>query len=281
MAPRLRARTRARRFVGSSHSHECFWTKAPLTRRAIRSLGEGLDHLTYISEYTRSVIAPVLTPAASDRMVRLSSGVDADQFAPVAGGSKLRAALGLEDRPVILSVARLVPHKGQDTLIRALPQVLSDVPRAVLLVVGGGSNAGRLAALAEDLQVSGAVRLAGPVPHASVAPYYGAADVFALPTRNRTAGLQVEGLGMVCLEAAAAGLPVVVGDSGGAPETVRDGETGFVVDSTAVGAVADRLTELLAAPARAAAMGAAGRDWMIREWTWDQRAAVLRGLLSP
>ncbi|MDR1119010.1 MAG: glycosyltransferase family 4 protein, partial [Bifidobacteriaceae bacterium] len=269
-----------RRLVGSTHSHECFWTKAPPSRAAIRALGEGLDRLTYISEYCGRVIGAALTPAARAKMTRLSPGVDPDQFWPPAGGEQVRRALGVEGRPMVLSVSRLVPHKGQDTLIRALPDLLAAVPDAVAVIVGGGPSAARLAGLARSLGVAHAVRFAGPVPYAQVAPYYAAADVFALPTRDRTAGLQVEGLGMVFLEAAAAGLPLVAGNSGGAPETVRDGETGFVVDSLDPAQVAARLAELLANPARARAMGAAGRAWMARDWTWDQRAETLSALLA-
>ncbi|MDR2453160.1 MAG: glycosyltransferase family 4 protein [Bifidobacteriaceae bacterium] len=279
MAARLRRQAGLKRIVASSHSHECFWTKAPPTRAAIRQIARGVDHLTYISTYCGDVIGQALPAPDRARLVRLSPGVDPARFA-AAEGASVRRRLALQGRPVILSVSRLVPHKGQDTLVRALPAVLAAVPEAELAVVGEGPARPRLAALAADLRVCDAVHFAGPVPHAEIAPYYAAADVFAFPTRDRTGGLQVEGLGMVALEAAAAGLPVVVGASGGAPETVRDGETGFVVNPRDPAELAARLVELLRDRPRAAAMGAAGRAWMAREWTWDQRAALLRRLLE-
>ncbi|MDR2348103.1 MAG: glycosyltransferase family 4 protein [Bifidobacteriaceae bacterium] len=278
MAARLRRTTPAKRFIGSSHSHECFWVKAPPTRAAVRSIAQSLDHLTVISAYSEDAIGQVLRPQERARLVRLSPGVDPAQFA--ADGAAVRRELGLGRRPVILSVSRLVPHKGQDTLIRALPTVLAAVPEAELAVVGEGPYRERLTRLAEDLRVSDAVHLVGAVPHAEIPPYYAAADVFAFPTRDRTAGLQVEGLPTVALEAAAAGLPVVVGDSGGAAETVRQGETGFVVNSLDPQETASRLIELLLDRDRAATMGAAGRAWMAQEWTWDQRAALLGRLLA-
>ncbi len=105
------------------------------------------------------------------------------------------------------------------------------------------------------------------------------ADVFAMPCRTRGAGLDVEGLGIVYLEASASGVPVVAGRSGGAPETVRNGETGLVVDGTDVGAVAAAVGDLLADPARAAAMGAEGRRWALQKWQWPTRAARLTELL--
>ncbi|MDR2253072.1 MAG: glycosyltransferase family 4 protein [Bifidobacteriaceae bacterium] len=281
MAARLRHIPGVRRLVGSSHSHECFWTKALPTRRALHGIGEGLDCMTYISDYCGEVIGRALSPAARARMTRLSPGVEPSQFWPPADPAPVRAQFGLAGRPVILNVSRLVPHKGQDTLIKALPLVLAAVPDAVSLIVGAGPERERLARLAARSGVDDAVRFAGPVPHAALAPFYAAADVFAFPTRDRTMGLQVEGLGMVSLEAQAAGLPVVVGSSGGAPETVRSGVTGYAVGSSDVPGLAGRLVELLSDPVRARAMGEAGRAWMAADWAWAPRAALLRRLLRP
>ncbi|GGW42402.1 hypothetical protein GCM10010320_22990 [Streptomyces caelestis] len=157
----------------------------------------------------------------------------------------MRERYGLGERPVVLCAARLVPRKGQDTLIRALRLVRRSVPDAVLLLVGDGPHARALYRLAAEQGPPGAVVFAGGHPHEEMPGFYAAAQVFAMPCRTRRAGLEVEGLGIVFLEAAAAELPVVVGDSGGAPDTVRDGETGFVVDGRDVRALADRLTLLL------------------------------------
>jgi phosphatidyl-myo-inositol dimannoside synthase len=128
--------------------------------------------------------------------------------------------------------------------------------------------------------VSDAVVFTDGVPHADLPAHYAAGDVFAMPCRTRRAGLDVEGLGIVFLEASASGLPVVVGDSGGAPDAVQDGRTGFLVDGRDVGAVADRLIQLLTDDALRARMGAAGRDWVERDWRWDVLAERLRRLLA-
>ncbi|WP_143662503.1 glycosyltransferase family 4 protein, partial [Streptomyces sp. f51] len=223
------------------------------------------------------------------RMVRLAPGVDAEAFAvrpgardgvrTPAGGVRERYGLGA--RPVILCAARLVPRKGQDTLIRALPAVLRSVPDAVLLLTGDGPYARTLQRLAADTGVADAVVLAGGRPHPEMPEHYAAADVFAMPCRTRRGGLEVEGLGIVFLEAAAAGLPVLVGDSGGAPDTVRDGETGHLVDGRDTAAVADRLVTLLRDRAAAAAMGEKGRAWVREEWGWESAYATLAGLLRP
>jgi phosphatidylinositol alpha-1,6-mannosyltransferase len=113
-----------------------------------------------------------------------------------------------------------------------------------------------------------------------LAAHYAAGDVFAMPCRTRRAGMDVEGLGIVYLEASALGLPVVVGDSGGAPEAVRDGETGYLVDGRDVAAIADRTAELLDDGPLRAKFGEAGRQWVQAEWRWDAVAAKLRALLD-
>jgi len=118
------------------------------------------------------------------------------------------------------------------------------------------------------------------VPAADLPTHHALADVFAMPCRTRGAGLDVEGLGIVFLEASASGVPVVAGKSGGAPETVRHNETGLVVDGCSVTEIADAVTELLTDRDRAAAMGAAGRDWVTAQWRWDTLATRLAGLLG-
>jgi len=107
-----------------------------------------------------------------------------------------------------------------------------------------------------------------------------AGDVFAMPCRTRLGGLEPEAFGIVALEAAACGLPVVIGDSGGAPETVLDGDTGFVVPPDNAGEVAERLAELLTDRDRARAMGERGRDRAMRQWTWQRSGERLRKLLA-
>lgn len=130
------------------------------------------------------------------------------------------------------------------------------------------------AGLAED------VIFTGPVPPEELPSYYGAGDVFAMPCRTRRAGLDVEGLGMVYLEAAACGLAVIAGDCGGAPDAVQPGRTGAVVDGRDVGAVAAAVAGLLLDPVGAAAMGRGGRVWVGQEWTWERQVQRLSELLA-
>jgi phosphatidylinositol alpha-1,6-mannosyltransferase len=284
LAPGLRA-AGARRTVGITHGHEAGWAALPGARSLLRRIGEHTDALTYLGEYFRVRLARALTPQAAERLVRLAPGVDTTVFRPGPAGETVRARLGLAGRPVVLCVSRLVPRKGQDTLIRAWPRVLAaraaaGGPAPALLIVGDGPYRKDLDRLAGRLGVAGSVRFTGPVPEADLPAYYAAADIFAMPCRTRLGGLDVEGLGIVYLEASAAGLPVIGGDSGGAPDAIEPGESGYVVPGRDLGALVSRLTALLADPAAAAAMGEKGQAWVHREWRWDLVAARLEHILA-
>lgn len=181
---------------------------------------------------------------------------------------------------MVVCVSRLVARKGQDVLVEAWPQVLARHPDARLLLVGGGPDEAALRRAVVARGLEGSVVLTGAVDAAELPAHYAAGDVFAMPCRTRRAGLDVEGLGMVFLEAAAVGLPVVAGTSGGAPEAVQEGVTGHVVDPRSPAAVAAALTGLLDDPARARAMGAAGRSWVEQRWSWTTIAATFTELLE-
>ncbi|MEW2358978.1 glycosyltransferase family 4 protein [Spirillospora sp. NPDC029432] len=279
LAPALRARG-AERLVGLTHGHEAGWAALPLARGLLRRIGDGTDALTYLGEYTRSRMARALSPQAATRMAWLAPGVDEEVFRAGAGGAEVRHRHGLADRPVAVCVSRLVPRKGQDALIHAWPHVLKKVPDAALLLVGGGPYRAELERLAESQGVARSVVFTGSVPWEELPAHYDAGDVFAMPCRTRRRGLDVEGLGIVYLEASATGLPVVAGDSGGAPDAVLEGETGVVVDGRSVAEVARALTGLLDDPVRAREMGEQGRAWVEREWRWSLQASRLDALLT-
>ncbi|HET6859791.1 MAG TPA: glycosyltransferase family 4 protein [Streptomyces sp.] len=278
MAPALR-RAGATRLVATTHGHEAGWAQLPAARQLLRRIGEGTDTITYLGEYTRSRIAGALTAEAAARMVQLPPGVDEKTFHPGSGGDAVRERLGLADRPVVVCVSRLVPRKGQDTLILAMPRILRAVPDAVLLIVGGGPYAKELSKLAAETGVTDSVRFTGAVPWAELPAHYGAGDVFAMPCRTRRGGLDVEGLGIVYLEASATGLPVVAGDSGGAPDAVLEGETGWVVRGGSAEESADRIVTLLQDPELRRRMGERGREWVEEKWRWDLLAQKLKALL--
>ncbi|TAM87738.1 MAG: glycosyltransferase family 1 protein [Jatrophihabitans sp.] len=277
LAPALR-RAGAQRIVASSHGHEIGWAMLPGARQVLRRIGRSCDVITYLGEYTRSRIEPAL--GARSRMQELHPGVDADTFSPGVSGSAVRERHGLAGRPVVVCVSRLVPRKGQDVLIEAMPAVRRAVPGAALLIVGRGPYRDHLERLAARRGVAGDVVFTGGVAFADLPAHYAAGDVFAMPCRTRRAGMDVEGLGIVYLEASAVGLPVLAGASGGAPDAVREGETGYVVDGRDAAAVASRLVTLLQDAPLRGRLGAAGRAWVEREWRWDVVAARLRALLD-
>lgn len=268
----------ATRVLASTHGHEVGWSMLPVARSVLRRIGENSDVVTFVSRYTRARFASAFGPHAA--LEHLPPGVDTDRFRPdPASRAELRTRFGLGQRPTVVCLSRLVPRKGQDMLIRALPSIRQRVNGAALVIAGGGPYLAALRRLADRFGVSDHVTFTGGVPAADLPAYHAMADVFAMPCRTRGAGLDVEGLGIVFLEASATGVPVIAGSSGGAPETVRHNKTGMVVDGRSVNQVADAVSELLADPDRAAAMGAAGRDWVTAQWRWDDLAGRLADLI--
>lgn len=277
LSPLLR-RAGAERILASTHGHEVGWSMLPGARQALRAIGEHTDVVTYISKYTRGRFASAFGPNAA--LEYLPPGVDTEVFRPdPAARAELRERYGLGDRPTILCLSRLVPRKGQDVLLIAMLEIRERIPGAVLVIAGSGPYEDRLRGFAEALGVTGDVVFTGRVPAAELAAHHTIADVFAMPARTRGAGLDVEGLGIVYLEASASGVPVVAGTSGGAPETVLDGQTGRVVDGRRADRVAEAIIEILADRDAAATMGAAGRAFVERHWRWDALGARLRQLL--
>ncbi len=206
----------------------------------------------------------------------LYPGADLHAFRPDLPTADLRERLGVGDAPLVVCVSRLVARKGQDVLILGMSRVRRQVPEATLVIVGGGPYEQRLRVLASGAP-DGSVVFAGQVPEEDLPRYYAMGDVFAMPCRTRLGGMEVEGWGNVFIEASACARPIVVGDSGGARETVVDGETGVLVDGGDVEQVADAVAGLLADPQRARRMGAAGRERVERAHAWPAIAARLAG----
>lgn len=245
----------------------------------VARVADRVDALGVISAFTRHELAPWTAGRAPVHDVL--PGVDVDVFSPAADGAAVRRRHGIAaDAPLAVCVSRLVARKGQDVLVEAWPRVRDRVPGARLLLVGTGPMAPRLARRVRALGLDDAVTLTGAVPWAELAAHHAAADVFAMPCRTRLGGLDVEGLGIVYLEAQACAVPVVAGRSGGAPETLVDGETGHVVDGADPAAVASAVAGLLADPQRRAAMGAVARAHVARHWAWPVVTAGFTRLLA-
>lgn len=269
----------AQRVVASTHGHEVGWSMIPGARQVLRHIGRNVDCLTFVSRYARGRMAAAFGPDVA--WEPMPGGVDVDVFHPdVERAAALRQEWGVGDRPTIVAVSRLVPRKGQDTLVRSMPHVVREIPDARLVLVGPGDFGQRLRRLATRLGVDQQVLLTGPVPAEDLAAAYGVGDVFALPVRTQWGGLSVEGLGIVFLEAQACGVATVAGRGGGAPETVIEGVTGRTVDGRDPRDVAGVLVELLSDAGLRERLSAAGREQVQRAWTWDTLGAQLRAVLA-
>ena len=223
LAPALR-RAGAQRIIGLTHGHEAWWSAVPGARRLLRRIGDGCDHLTAISGYTERRIARALS----------AIGPRADAAAAAAGRrGAVPAGCARPCRPRCVAVGRFVAQKGFSSLLRAWRLILDRRPDGdpplELILIGDGPQRTRLESMIDRLGLRDTVTLTGAIPRAAVISELQRATVFALPVRTRLAGLNPEGLGLAALEAAACGLPVIIGDSGGTAETVRDGETGYLL----------------------------------------------------
>ena len=265
--------------VALTHGHEVWWSKVWPFTMAMKSISRNVNHLTYLGEYTRSAIAGSLTDRAANSMVKIAPGIDTDHFSP-QDARELRKELGLTEKKVIVSVGRLVHRKGQDVLIEAMPAIITEVPQAHILMIGEGPYRSYLENRVKSLGIQERVTFIGRIQYADLPRYICAGDVFVMPSRSRLAGLEVEGLGIVYLEASACGLPVIAGNSGGAPDAVLEGETGLVVDGTKKEDVAAATIALLLDADRSKAMGLRGRQWIIQEWRWDIWSARFAELLK-
>lgn len=264
---RAAKRAGATRVIATTHGHEVGWGMVPGARQLLRRIFRDADVVTYISDYTLGRLRPSIPEGTTT--LRLPSGIDVDRFRPdPVARAKLRERYRLGEDPTAVCVSRLVPRKGQDSLITAWPRVVRAVPAAKLVIVGWGPYARDVALLRRRSPVRDSIILTGKVPDAELPGHVAMGDLFAMPCRTRGKGLDVEGLGIVFLEASAAGLPVIAGTSGGAPETVVEAVTGNVVDGRDEDALVMALVRQLSDPALRRRMGAAGRELMMERWTW-------------
>ena len=268
------------KIIALTHGHEVWWAKLWPFSWAMRRIGSGVDALTYLGDFTKKAISRSLKEADASAMVRIAPGIDTEHFAPDSTADELKRELDLDGKRVIVSVGRLVHRKGQDTLVEALPLILEKNSDAHLLFVGVGPHLEYIHKRAIQLGVLSHISFVGRVQYSELPRFISVGEIFAMPSRSRLAGLEVEGLGIVYLEASACELPVVGGLSGGAPDAVLEGETGYSVDGLNPAEVARAINELLADPVKAKAMGRRGRQWIIDEWEWRHWSARFNALFQ-
>ena len=270
----------AKHIVALTHGHEVWWARMPFFSAALRRIGAQADQMTYLGEFTRGAVANALLREDHSKLVHLPPGVDLSRFTPAAKSVELQKKWGIEDASVIVSIGRLVARKGSDQLIKAMPEVLKQFPKSKLLLVGTGNYQKRLERLVRNLKVEESVIFTGRVDHDLLPDYFRLGDIFAAPCRSRYGGLEVEGLGIVYLEASACGVPVIAGKSGGAPDAVLDGKTGLLVNGRDHRDVGAALIKLLSDQPLRQKMGADGRVWMEQLWSWEGIGARFEEIIT-
>ncbi|HEX2054396.1 MAG TPA: glycosyltransferase family 4 protein [Actinomycetota bacterium] len=249
-------------------------SRLPASRSLLKSVCRRAAVMLPESSFAESLVARLVGP--STPMERVTCGVDADRYAP---GAAEPVDLGL-DGPVVVSVSRLVARKGPRTLVKAMPRVLASRPDAHLLIVGGGPDFDHVSGMVAAAGLGGSVTMAGAQPWDRIPSFLAAARIFALPTRARFFGTETEGLPLVYVEGAAAGLPLIGGDAGGVRDAVRPGQTGILVDGSKPEQTSRAILQLLDDPEEAARLGAAGREMVLKEFTWDAVFGTYRRALK-
>ena len=267
----------AQHIVALTHGHEVWWSKVWPFSWAISEIARSVDVVTYLGDFTHQAIARRFKD--KNKLTKIAPGIDTEHFRPL-DGRELREKYGIADRATIVSVGRLVHRKGQDRLVEAMPLVLKEIPEAHLVFIGEGPHRKRLDELVKKFKLENHVTFIGRIQYSDLPRHFSLGDIFAMPSRSRLFGLEVEGLGIVYLEASACGLPVVGGNSGGAPDAVKEGITGFVVDGNKLPEIADRIITLLKDDELRNQMGNAGRSWAMEEWQWKRWSQAFNQVLK-
>lgn len=251
--------------------------KSSRKRRVARALLGDADVVVANSRWTsdrvRELASDLNLPDGGPLVEVVPLGTDPARFRPDLDVTDVRARYGLDGGPWMLTVARLVPHKGMDVALEVLGRLAARHPDLRYAIAGEGPDRERLARHAAEQGVGDRVRFLGLVPEELLPPLYAAADVYVGLSREE--GREVEGFGISFVEASASGLPVVAGRAGGVPDAVREGETGFLVEPTDVEAATAAVEALLDDPARADRMGATGRRAAETMYHWERVARAL------
>lgn len=279
MAPALR-KAGIKKIGALTHGHEAGWAGIPILRQLVKRAFKDLDFITYLGEYTKNKLTK-LTPNDT-AFVKLAPGVDTTVFNLQyrANRAELLARKNLSGKKIVFCASRLMPRKGQDELLEVWPKVLQRNPSAHLLFSGGGPYKQKLLKKVKSKNLQNNVTFLGALPQKELAAFYGMSNVFAMPNRTRNFGLDVEGLGMVFLEAAACGIPTIGGRAGGVPDALVDETTGYLVTPKNRQELLARLDLLLQNPNLAESLGSAGRDWVVKNWQWASRREQLKQLLE-
>ncbi len=269
-------------YVVYTYAQEIMDARIPKTRAANLLLGRSFlrhaDAVFTISEFTRGEVLKWGVP--DEKVVKMPLGPAPAVAASDSDIQALRKQFELSNKRVILTVGRLVERKGQDMMIHAMPHILTKVPNAVYLIVGTGPMEHTLKQEVHDRGLERSVIFVGDVPHDEISPYYALADVFAMPSRAVLEKGDVEGFGLVFLEANAYSKPCIGGRSGGVPDAVLDRKTGLLVDPWDPMDIARATIRLLEDRDLATRLGENGRRRIEKEMNWTRAAQVIRDTIS-
>jgi phosphatidyl-myo-inositol dimannoside synthase len=250
-------------------SRELSW----LTGRVLRDA----THVIANSRHSKMILRKWGVP--DDKVTVMHPGVDTTRFVPSVADVEARTRLGWLDRRVLLTVGALQKRKGQDMMIRSLPAIRARFPNVLYSIVGEGWERPYLERLAEELSVRDSIQFRGVPADAELVTCYQQCDLFALP--NRQVDWDIEGFGIVLLEAQACGKPVITGLSGGTSEAIEPGETGVVILCETVEPLVSAVCDMLEHPARGAQMGMRGRERAVSQFDWRVLSRQARALLAP
>ena len=254
--------------------------RSAVKRQTARALIGCAAVLVAISRWTRDLCLSVLDVLGFDHdrldLRTVPLGTDPARFRPGIDSSPVRSRYGLDRGRWLLSVARLTPHKGIDTGLRALARIRERYPDLGYAVVGSGEQLPALQAMAQSLGVADRVRFLTATPDSDLPALYNCAEIYC--GFSRVTEEAAEGFGISLVEAAASGLPVVAGRGGGVPEAVHEWETGLLVDPERPDEVCGALQSLLDDRALAGRLGAAGRRAVETYYNWDRVTADLAGI---
>lgn len=263
--------------VAMTHGHEAGWSQIPILRWVLKRCGKHVDVVTYLTNYTKQKISPLLGTQA--RLIKLTPAVDSNRFVPYSTDAKneLRREFNLEGKTVLLGLSRLMPRKGFDSVIKLMPKLIDKHPDLIFLIAGSGPDQKRLLNLASKYQVTEYVKFLGSINFEALPDIYNLADLFVMPCRSRYSGLDIEGFGIVYLEAAASGVAVLAGASGGAVEAIIAGQTGELVSNKNL---FEQLGKFLSDSQLRARFGNAGREWVKEEFGLSSRGKILQTQLE-
>lgn len=271
-----------RRIVSAAHGRELLFnplSSLPVFRNVYDGLRRWLlrrvDTFVPVSHFTAELLHDQGVPSSRTHVV--PNGTDPEHFSPQSNPS-IRKSLGLSDEPMLLTVGRLVRRKGVDTVMRALSKILQTHPDVAFVVVGTGPDESRLKKLSAELNLQGHVHFVGSVSQEALPSYYSEADLFVMPACGDPP--DVEGFGIVFLEANACGTPVIGARSGGIPDAIREGETGLLVPPSSPDALTEAVLQVLTQPSFAEELSQNGRKHIVEEANWDRVADSLYEYLS-